>query len=162
GSTLIERTVRLRMKHHGLSTVEEYERLVEISDAEWDQLMESVVVAETWFFRDRGPFAALAGLVREQWLPTHPTSVMRLLSVPCSSGEEPYSLVMALLDARVPPDRFHIDAADISARALARAQEGVYGRNSFRGKDFSFRDRYFQPAKDGFVLKPAIRANVHF
>src|SRR2546430_7669954 len=119
GSTLIERTVRLRMKHHGLQTTERYEQLVESSDAEWDQLLETVVVTETWFFRDRGPFTALGQLVREQWLPAHPTAPLRLLSVPCASGEEPYSLVMALLDAGVPPGRFQIDAADISTRALA-------------------------------------------
>src|SRR5947208_1234104 len=66
GSTLIERTVRLRMKHHGLQTTEHYEQLVENSDAEWDQLLEAVVVTETWFFRDRGPFTALGRLVRGQ------------------------------------------------------------------------------------------------
>src|SRR5256885_16318797 len=84
GSSLIERTVRLRMKHHGLQTIEQYQGLVENSDAEWDQLMESVIVTETWFFRARSPFAALARLVREEWLPAHPTSPLRLLSVPCS------------------------------------------------------------------------------
>jgi chemotaxis protein methyltransferase WspC len=162
GSTLIERTVRLRMKHHGLQTTEHYQRLVETSDTEWDQLMESVIVTETWFFRDRAAFAALGRLVREQWLPAHPTAPLRLLSVPCASGEEPYSLVMALLDAGVPPGRFQIDAADISTRALTTARAAVYGKNSFRGKDLAFRDRYFQPTKQGFLLNPAIRNKVQF
>ena len=57
---------------------------------------------------------------------------------------------MALLDAGVPTDRFQIDAVDISARALARAGRAVYGKNSFRGKDLAFRDRYFQPSEEGF------------
>lgn len=44
-------------------------------------------------------------------------------TIPCASGEEPYSLVMALLDAGVVPERFHIHAVDISARAFTnRAQ----------------------------------------
>ena len=47
GSSLIERTVRLRMKAHGLTTIEQYQRLVETSDTEWDQLMESVVRLRT-------------------------------------------------------------------------------------------------------------------
>src|SRR5439155_126273 len=125
----------LRMKEHGIKTVQEYGRLIETQVGEWDQLLESVVVTETWFFRDRNPFAMVARLAREQWLPSHPTAPMRLLSVPCSSGEEPYSLVMALLDAGVPTTRFQIDAADISSRALARAKQGIYGKNSFRGND---------------------------
>ncbi len=121
-----------------------------------------MVVTETWFFRDPETFAAFVRLVREEWLPAHTTAPLRLLSVPCSSGEEPFSLVMALLDAGVPAERFQIEAVDISARALARAERGVYGRNSFRGKDLAFRDRYFQPSEEGFVLDPAVRDCVRF
>ena len=69
---------------------------------------------------------------------------------------------MALLDAGVPADRFQVEAVDISARALARAARGVYGRNSFRGTDLAFRDRYFQPSAEGFRLDPAVRNCVRF
>ena len=134
------------MRSLGLRRLEDYEQFLDSSRAEWNELVESVVVTETWFFRDpeiyrrfRSPGASRNGCPPIQPLP------LRLLSIPCASGEEPYSLVMALLDAGVAPDRFQIDAVDISARALARAERGVYGRNSFRGKDLAFRDRYFQP-----------------
>jgi len=62
----------------------------------------------------------------------------------------------------VVPERFQIDAVDISARALARAEWGVYGDNSFRGKDLAFRERYFQPCQEGFSLDPAVRNCVRF
>ena len=162
GSTSIQRAVRLRMRSLGLRRLEDYERFLEGSRAEWNELVESVVVTETWFFRDPLVFAAFVHLVLEEWLPTHPATPMRLLSLPCASGEESYSLVMALLDAGVAPERFQIEAADISARALARAERGVYGKNSFRGKDLAFRDRYFQPSKEEFVLDPAVRSRVRF
>jgi chemotaxis protein methyltransferase WspC len=162
GSASIKRAVWLRMESLGLGRLEDYERLLEGSRAEWNQLVESVVVTETWFFRDPLVFAAFVRLVLEEWLPSHPAAPLRLLSIPCASGEEPYSLVMALLDAGVPPDRIQIDAVDISARALARAERGVYGKNSFRGKDLTFCDRYFQPSKEGFVLEPAVRNCVRF
>jgi chemotaxis protein methyltransferase WspC len=69
---------------------------------------------------------------------------------------------MALGEAEVPAERLHLDAADISARALARARRGVYGKNSFRGKDLAFRDRYFQHTREGFLLDPAICKRVNF
>src|SRR2546421_6275012 len=72
GSTLIERAVRLRMKSHGLKKTEDYRRLLETSKPEWDELVESVLVTETWFFRDREPFAAFVRMVLEDWLPAHP------------------------------------------------------------------------------------------
>jgi chemotaxis protein methyltransferase WspC len=162
GPTSIRRAVRLRMKRFGLSNPEDYEQLLERSRAEWNEFVESVIVAETWFFRDPAIFAAFVRQATAEWLPAHPAAPMRLLSIACASGEEPYSLVMALLDAGVAPERFQIDAIDISARALARAEAGVYSRNSFRGKDLAFRSRYFQPAKEGFVLRPPVRSCVRF
>ena len=162
GSTSIQRAVWLRMRSLGLRRLEDYQRLLERSPAEWNELVESVVVTETWFYRDPVVFAAFVRLVLEEWLPAHPAGPLRLLSIPCASGEEPYSLVMALLDAGVAPERCQIDAVDISARALARAERGVYGKNSFRGSDLAFCDRYFQPSKEGFVLDPAVRSRVRF
>jgi len=87
---------------------------------------------------------------------------LRYLCVPCATGEEPLSLAMALLDAGLPPDRFHIDAFDISERLLAHAKRGVYGRNSFRGSDTAFRSRYFQETPQGCAIDPAVRAQVTF
>lgn len=162
GSALIERTVRLRMKTLGLRRIEDYDAFLQSSAPEWEELVESVVVGETWFFRDREPFTALARLVLLEWFPANPTAPLRLLSVPCSSGEEPYSMAMALIEAGLNPGRFRIDAADISARALARARRGIYGRNSFRGSDLGFRDRHFLPVKEGYALRPALRGAVHF
>lgn len=162
GSSLIERTIRVRMKLHGLRRIEDYQTLLEHSRAECEELIEAVVVTETWFFRDREPFNAFLQLILGEWLPQNTTGNLRLLSVPCSSGEEPYSLAMALLDAGVPKDRFTIDAVDISTTALARAQRAIYGRNSFRGKDLSFRDRHFVPTKDGYALSSLVQRCVSF
>src|SRR5260221_12102708 len=69
---------------------------------------------------------------------------------------------MALLDAGVALERFEIDAVDISGRSLACAAKGVYGKNSFRGKELSFRNRYFRSTPEGFVLSPLVRKCVRF
>ena len=161
GSSLIERTVRLRMKCHGLKRASDYEGLLETSRVELHELIEAVVVRETWFFRDLTPFQAFARLALE-WLAQHPSGTMRILSVPCSSGEEPFSLVMALLDANIPRQRFVIHAVDISTLALVRARQATYGRNSFRGKELGFRDRHFHQTKDGYALNPRVRECVQF
>lgn len=71
-------------------------------------------------------------------------------------------MAMALLDSGLPPSRFHIDAIDISTRAIALAELGVYGRNSFRVKDLGFRDRYFEPVERGYRLTDGVRRQVRF
>jgi chemotaxis protein methyltransferase WspC len=97
-----------------------------------------------------------------EWLPAHPEGILQLLSLPCSSGEEPYSMAMTLLDAGFPANRFRVDALDISKRALARARSAVYGKNSFRGADLGFRDRYFEATAHGHRLSETVRQQVQF
>ena len=103
-----------------LGDVHAYLERVRVSGTELQALIEAVVVPETWFFRDRHAFVALARLAREEWLPSHREGALALLSLPCSTGEEPYSMAMALLDADVPANRFRVDAVDISTRSLAQ------------------------------------------
>ena len=97
GTSTVEQVVRARMAIVGAHTTEEYLRRLRDAPGELDELIEAVVVPESWFFRDGAPFAALARWVREHWLPAHPTGTLRVLTVPCSTGEEPYSVAMTLL-----------------------------------------------------------------
>ena len=160
GAAAIERAVRERMAAGGLTDAEAYWKHLRISGEEQQRLTEAVVVSETWFFRNPEAFAALVRIVTAEWLPAHPTGLLRVLSAACATGEEPYSIAMALLDSGLSAERFAIDAVDISTRAIAHAQEGVYGRNSFRGSDLTFRDRYFEHTAAGYRLSSRVRAPV--
>ncbi|KWH43022.1 CheR family methyltransferase [Burkholderia stagnalis] len=124
-------------------------------------LIELFVVPETWFFRDREAFATLARLAVERRA-ARPAHVVRVLSAPCSSGEEPFSAAMALLDAGLDPAHFTIDAIDLSDKALDHARLGRYGRNAFRGAATGFRSRHFTQAADGWLLDDRVRACVQF
>jgi chemotaxis protein methyltransferase WspC len=162
GSASVERAVRVRLAACGAATMEEYWDRLRGSRGELQELIEVVVVPETWFSRDREAFAELTRVAREEWRPNRPAAIRRLLSVPCSTGEEPYSMAMALLDADFSPERFVIDAVDISERSLTQARRGVYGKNSFRGSDLAFRDRYFEPVADGHRANDIVRRAVRF
>ncbi|MXN80154.1 methyltransferase [Burkholderia sp. 4701] len=141
--------------------IDAYWQLLNASADERQALIETLVVPETWFFRDREAFVALARLADAR-LVREPARVLRVLSAPCSTGEEPYSVAMALLDAGIGPARFSIDAIDISARAIERARDGVYGRNSFRGHPLEFRDRHFSETAGGWRLDARVREPVRF
>ncbi|MGE8656351.1 MAG: CheR family methyltransferase [Achromobacter sp.] len=163
GAAAVERAVRHRMQAVGTDDEQDYLMRVQASPAEMQQLIEAVIVPETWFFRYPESQAAMATLARERlFAPGAETRVLRVLSVPCSSGEEPYSIAMALLDAGVPAARFQIDAVDISERMVEFAQRARYGRNSFRGEDLSYRDRHFTATADGHQLADAVKARVRF
>ena len=162
GTATVERAIRARMAHVSAASTDEYLLRLRENPAELDELTEALVVPESWFFRDGAPFAALTAWTREQWLPAHPGATLRILTVPCSTGEEPASVAMALLDSGLPPERFTVTAVDISRRALARAERAVYGPNSFRGHSLQFRDRFFTPTPDGYALAPQVRRQIRF
>jgi chemotaxis protein methyltransferase WspC len=140
---------------------EAYWQRLTTTPAERQALIDSLVVPETWFFREREAFAALARLGAKR-LAAQPGEVLRVLSAPCSSGEEPYSAVMALLDAGLAHEQFAIDAIDISGQSIAAAARGVYGRNAFRGDGLAFRERYFEAAPDGWRIAASVRRAVTF
>ena len=162
GASALERAVQERQRECSVDDTRAYLDRVRASKDELQALIETIVVPETWFFRDQAAFAALVRFVREEWLPTHADGCLRLLSVPCSTGEEPYSMAMALLDANVPPGRFRIDAIDICERSLAHARRGIYGKGSFRGDVTAYRERYFEPVAGGHALSGAVRPQVNF
>ncbi len=153
-----ERAVGQRMEQTGFSDSTAY--LQALTPAEMTQLIELVVVPESWLFRDPQAFYATVELVQERWARGRAT---RILSIPCAGGEEPYSMAMALRDGAVPKQAFSIDAYDLSPGCIERAQAGVYGRNAFRAQDVAFRERYFKHvADDAYRIIDALREQVTF
>src|SRR6185369_1976372 len=162
GVSTIERAVKQRQAACKIEGLKAYLDRARSSEAELQELIEAVVVPETWFFRDREVFAALSRVTLQEWLPNHPEGKIQLFSAPCSTGEEAYSMAMTLLDAGLPADRFRIDAVDISARALAQARRAVYGQNSFRGRNLDSRECHFRLTEQGYHLAEAVRNQVTF
>lgn len=160
GQVVIERAVRQRVAALGCASEDAYWLKVQASASEQQALVEAVVVPETWFFRYPESFVALVNLARERSAQLAGARPLRILSLPCSTGEEPYSIAMALLDAGLPGDGFRIDAMDISEVNLQRAERAVYGRNSFRGDDLGFRHRHFTETAEGFELRHEVRRKV--
>ncbi|HWT37906.1 MAG TPA: CheR family methyltransferase, partial [Paraburkholderia sp.] len=80
----------------------------------------------------------------------------------CSTGEEPYTVAMTLLDEGIGENRFTVEAFDISARVIDHARAGIYGRNSFRGHPLAFRDRHFAAFEDSWQLSGRVRQTVRF
>ncbi len=162
GSNAIAKAVRERMQICGVENVANYLNVWLCSPQELQALIEEIIVSETWFFREPESFEFLRRYVLFEWLPNHPQGILRLLSIPCSTGEEPYSLSMMLLDAGLAPNTFVIDAVDVSKEAKTKAEEGLYRQHSFRSKNISFRHRYFHETPKGYQLYSSVKKTVNF
>ena len=164
GSSSISRVIRRRFTESGCDDLDEYIKILESSEHELKALIEAIVIPETWFFRDGRPFLLFSDYVKECWLPKSRSDggVLRILSIPCSTGEEPYSIAMILKDLDYPPSHCQIDAVDISSEAIARARRCVYRENSFRGDEMDFRYRYFEKENKDYKLDARICEMVNF
>ena len=162
GGHSLKRAVQLRLTATGLSDAAAYFEHLLGSPEEQQDLVELVVVPETWFFRDRRPYAYLREHLARLLQGGLPSQPLRLLSAPCSTGEEPYSMAMTLLDLGLPQEAFSIDAIDISRQSIRRARQAVYGKHSFRGVSEAEQQQHFQATAQGLALLPAISKTVHF
>lgn len=162
GPGVIRSAVRQRIRATDSDSEDAYAGLLQASSAEMSALVEEVVVPETWFFRHEEAFRLMCRHIGSDWRTRFPDRIWNILSIPCSTGEEAYSIAMALMDHGLPPEQFRIDAVDVSRLALARARHAVYGNNSFRGGDQRFRQRYFTQTETGYALKPEVRQSVRF
>ncbi len=162
GLSNLDRAVHHRMKLLNIQSINAYNTLLHASDAELKELIEEVVVPETWFFRNPESFHLLGEYVKKRWFNFNSAHPLQILSIPCSTGEEPYSVVMSLSDLGFAPDNYRVDAVDISERALLRAREGLYNKHSFRHQEGDFQARYFQEIDGVYVLQPDLRNMVNF
>lgn len=152
----------LRLRSTGLPTASAYLELLRESAEEQQCLVELVVVPETWFFRDRHPFIHLRDHIARVLQSEQASQPLRLLSAPCATGEEPYSMAMTLLDMGLARSAFSIDAIDICRQSIRKARNAVYGKHSFRGVSEAEQQQHFQVTPQGLALNPEIRQSVHF
>ncbi|MDQ2679779.1 MAG: protein-glutamate O-methyltransferase CheR [Candidatus Eremiobacteraeota bacterium] len=117
---------------------------------------------ETYFFREHAQLDILAGEVVDDALRSA-GGRLRVWSSACSTGEEPFTLAMTLLDGRrISPGQITIKASDISPRALEKSAAGYYRELSFRATKPEMISRYFKPLGDGFAISDEIKRMVTF
>ncbi|QQZ43181.1 protein-glutamate O-methyltransferase CheR [Pseudomonas sp. SK3(2021)] len=160
GPAIIERAVRQRSIAQQAPSTDHYWQTLQGSQDEQQALIEAVIVPETWFFRYPESFATLAKLALSRLAELKGMRALRILSLPCSTGEEPYSIAMALFDAGLAPHQFKVDGFDVSPLSVERARQAVYGKNSFRGQHSDFRERHFIAEDERYRLSERVREQV--
>jgi len=165
GEESLRRAVQRRMAACGVDDGGRYVERLLSDESEFNELVEELLVLETWFFRDVEPFLCLRHFVNDHWRHDASRQQLRVLSVPCSTGEEPYSIAMTLRDLGLLPTQFHIDAVDLSQRALDKAVKGEYSKSSFRGNEDQFtrlRKQFFRRSSGRYRVIEQVRAAVRF
>jgi chemotaxis protein methyltransferase CheR len=135
------------------------------NEDELERLVASLTIGETHFFRNHPQVDAIQRVILPNLIDLRRRERrLRIWSAGCSSGEEAYSVAIALDMLLADRDRWTIEivGTDINDVAIAKAREGLYGEWSFRGVPQSIRRRYFAQEGRRFRLDPEIRQMVTF
>jgi chemotaxis protein methyltransferase CheR len=134
-------------------------------DGEIGALIDELTTNETYFLRERGQLNALVSEILPEWVERRrrhggPVSIW---SAGCSSGEEPYSIVMLAREAGFEPGRhFRVYASDVSRRVLQAARRGVYRTGAFRETEEALRRRYFVEKDGAWRIHDDVKRHVVF
>ncbi len=150
GAHLAE-SLKQRMARAGAASAAAYLERLQTDDAELHELAGVLTIGETYFYREPQHLRLLTETLAPELLAGRAGhGKVRILSVGCATGEEPYSIVMALYERYGPVTErlFEITAVDIDRRALEKARAGLYGAFAFRALPVDLRERYFTAAGD--------------
>ncbi|UCG11925.1 MAG: protein-glutamate O-methyltransferase CheR [Deltaproteobacteria bacterium] len=170
---LVETRLTTLMVESGCKSFTElyYKATTESTNALRDKIVEAITTNETFWFRDESPFAILDEvLFTELAAEIHAgkRSKIRIWSAACSTGQEPYSIAMTVLEfARkhfsLKPEQFEIIGTDISSAALYVAMAGRYDNLSItRGLPGDLKQRYFKPVGNVWAINDEVKRIVTF
>ncbi|MFQ5454889.1 MAG: CheR family methyltransferase [Nitrospirota bacterium] len=169
-SYILQNRLKNRLKENNCRTFEEYYKFLKfdpLSVKEISSLINVITNNETSFFRDINQLKAFEEMVVPSIIEEKKDSLrrkMRVWSAPCSTGEEPYTIAMILLEkfAQLKFWDIEILASDISEGALASARRGAYKEYSLRNTEEVYKKKYFDFYNGQYMIKPVIKRLVKF
>ncbi|HEX4782745.1 MAG TPA: protein-glutamate O-methyltransferase CheR [Candidatus Sulfotelmatobacter sp.] len=160
-----------RMKELKAQSLREYFECLTIKPARQTELialLNEITIGETCFFRSQPQLDALRTIVIPKVLEAKskfPLRRMRIWSAGCSTGEEPYTLSILMLEEaqrRLKDWTIEILATDLNERSLAHAKNATYGTYSTRNLTPYYRQKYFVPEGDQLQVQPTVREGISF
>ncbi|MBV7273373.1 protein-glutamate O-methyltransferase CheR [Clostridium sp. PL3] len=165
----VEKRIKNRMADLNIEDFKEYYNLIRFSEdeSEFYKLVNDLTVNETYFFRDFPQFQNFA----EEILPIiikdkqkRGDYNLRIWSAACSTGEEPYTLAIILLEMLEEPEKWNIEivASDINELVIEAAKVGIYDERAVREVPPEYLYKYFTKIEDKYLINLKLRKSVKF
>jgi len=163
---LVQRRLSRRVRIHHLDNFRDYYRLL-LYDRKREEEMTAVIdlltVNETYFFREQNQLRAFSDEIIPALKRVRKNKKIRIWSAGCSTGEEPYTLAMLILErSDLQGWDIEILGSDINQRVLTAARRGVFRQNSFRCTEPYFTTKYFREEDGLFAISDKVKQLVSF
>lgn len=155
------------VREEGLASIDDLMTRAERGDRRLAQrIVDALTTNETFFFRDKTPFDHFRNIILPELMARRPAGkAIRIWCAACSSGQEPFSLVMLLdeLKSQLGGRQVEIHASDISEGILAKAKSGVFNQFEVqRGLPTKLLLQYFQKDGDNWKISQDVVRRVNF
>ncbi|GAB6173384.1 protein-glutamate O-methyltransferase CheR [Paradesulfitobacterium aromaticivorans] len=155
----MQRRILSFMNSHGYKTYPEFLKVLDQDRQLYDSFFKHLTINVSQFFRDFNQWKTL----RETIIPklVQGKTSLKLWSAGCSSGQEPYSLAITMLEY-FQNVRFTVLATDIDANVLLQAKEGIYKQQDFASTPPELLKKYFTSSEKGYQINNAVKRTVTF
>lgn len=163
--SILDSRLRERLRDKKMDTLQDYYKLIISDQEEMKVLLDSVTTNLTRFFRNQPHFDSFEHYVIPHLMElkkNSPDKKIRIWSAGCSTGEEPYTIAMILLDILPPPYSFEILASDISLKSLMVGKQGFYPESKIAGVPEKYLTRFFTRTPDGYQVNSDVMRTIHF
>lgn len=155
----MQRRILSFINSRGYKTYPEFLKVIDDDKEMYDAFFKHLTINVSQFFRDANQWTTLRETILPKLLAGKPS--LKLWSAGCSSGQEPYSLAITLVEY-FPNIRFTITASDIDTNILQHAKEGLYKQNDFASTPPALLQKYFTTTDKGYQIKDSIKHHVTF
>lgn len=155
----MKRRIESLIKRHQIDSYENYFKVLKSDKEIFDEFINYLTINVSEFFRNPGQWDILIDTVVPELMKRK--RKLKVWSAACSTGEEPYTLVMAL-SRLMPLNDIKILAVDIDREAINKAKAGVYSKKSIENVPEDFKKKYFSPIGSSFKISDDIKKCVEF
>lgn len=155
-TSILKNKVTTFCKHREICSFGELLKSLKQDSVLKQALIDALTTNETFFYREFKQIAQLVDIVKKGG------QKVEILCAPSATGEEPYSIAIALLEAGVRAESFKILGIDINQDAISRAKDGVYKERNVRNLSKEQLSKYFKEENALFILNDSVKSRVEF
>jgi len=154
---IINRKVTQFYEDNGFKDYHDFFTAIKSDKQLYQDLINLLTTSETYFYRELHQIELCVQTVKEK------TGSIKILSAPCASGEEPYSLLIAMLEANIDLQKIQIYAIDINTQEINKAKKGIFAHRRLHKLSQELQKKYFTDLDDGnYQIIPKLQRHVHF
>lgn len=156
----MRRRIETLIGKNKITSYDEYVKLIKTDKTKFEEFINYLTINVSEFYRNPDQWELMDKEIIPDLINRFGKN-LKIWSAACSTGDEPYSLVMAL-SKHIPLNQIKIYATDIDKQVMAQAQVGLYNEKSLAGVPAEFKAKYFKKVGTSYQIADEIKSRVEF